>query len=77
MKRDVSELAIFDIDGPVTDPSSPRIEYAEILDRTADNGWWPGSYAVVGALPVETGELWKSLSMASAPAVRTGRNSRL
>ena len=32
----LAELAIFDIDGPVTDPSSRRIEDAEILDRTLD-----------------------------------------
>ena len=35
-RHGLAELAIFDIDGPVTDPSSRRIEDAEILDRTLD-----------------------------------------
>ena len=30
------ELAIFDIDGPVTQPESRRIEQSEILDLTLD-----------------------------------------
>ena len=34
--KDVIELAIFDIDGPVTDPQSRRIEQPEILDLTLD-----------------------------------------
>jgi hypothetical protein len=34
--KDVIELAIFDIDGPVTDPQSRRIEQFEILDLTLD-----------------------------------------
>jgi len=34
--KDVIELAIFDIDGPVTDPESRRIEQAEILDLMLD-----------------------------------------
>jgi hydroxymethylpyrimidine pyrophosphatase-like HAD family hydrolase len=34
--KDVIELAIFDIDGPVTDPQSRRIEKSEILDLTLD-----------------------------------------
>jgi hypothetical protein len=32
----LAELAIFDIDGPVTDPASRKIEYPEILDLTLD-----------------------------------------
>jgi hydroxymethylpyrimidine pyrophosphatase-like HAD family hydrolase len=36
IKEDVIELAIFDIDGPVTDPESRRIEQFEILDLTLD-----------------------------------------
>jgi len=35
-EQDLVDLAIFDIDGPVTDPSSRRIEDAEILDLTLD-----------------------------------------
>jgi hypothetical protein len=34
--KDIIELAIFDIDGPVTDPQSRRIEQFEILDLTLD-----------------------------------------
>jgi hypothetical protein len=34
--NDVIELAIFDIDGPVTDPASRKIEHPEILDLTLD-----------------------------------------
>jgi hypothetical protein len=34
--KDVIELAIFDIDGPVTDPQSRRIEQFEILDLMLD-----------------------------------------
>jgi hydroxymethylpyrimidine pyrophosphatase-like HAD family hydrolase len=34
--KDTIELAIFDIDGPVTDPESRRIEQSEILDLTLD-----------------------------------------
>ena len=34
--RNLIELAIFDIDGPVTDPQSRRIEQPEILDLTLD-----------------------------------------
>jgi len=34
--KDPTELAIFDIDGPVTDPASRKIEYPEILDLTLD-----------------------------------------
>jgi hydroxymethylpyrimidine pyrophosphatase-like HAD family hydrolase len=34
--KDVIELAIFDIDGPVTDPQSRKIEQFEILDLTLD-----------------------------------------
>ena len=34
--KDVIELAIFDIDGPVTDPQSRRIEQSEILDLMLD-----------------------------------------
>jgi hydroxymethylpyrimidine pyrophosphatase-like HAD family hydrolase len=36
MQSDSVELAIFDIDGPVTDPQSRRIEQPEILDLTLD-----------------------------------------
>src|SRR5690242_7365381 len=35
-KMDVTELAIFDIDGPVTAPVSRKIEQSEILDLTID-----------------------------------------
>lgn len=34
--KDLTELAIFDIDGPVTDPASRKIEHSEILDLTLD-----------------------------------------
>ena len=34
--KDLTELAIFDIDGPVTDPVSRKIEHSEILDLTLD-----------------------------------------
>ncbi len=36
IKKDVTELAIFDIDGPVTAPISRKIEQSEILDLTID-----------------------------------------
>jgi hypothetical protein len=36
MKKDATELAIFDIDGPVTAPVSRKIEQSEILDLTID-----------------------------------------
>jgi hypothetical protein len=36
IKNDVIELAIFDIDGPITHPESRRIEQSEILDLTLD-----------------------------------------
>jgi hypothetical protein len=36
VQNDVIELAIFDIDGPVTDPASRKIEHPEILDLTLD-----------------------------------------
>jgi hydroxymethylpyrimidine pyrophosphatase-like HAD family hydrolase len=36
IKKDVTELAIFDIDGPVTSPVSRKIEHPEILDLTLD-----------------------------------------
>jgi hypothetical protein len=34
--EDPTELAIFDIDGPVTDPASRKIEDTEVLDLTLD-----------------------------------------
>jgi hypothetical protein len=34
--EDLTELAIFDIDGPVTDPASRKVEGAEILDLMLD-----------------------------------------
>jgi DNA-binding transcriptional ArsR family regulator len=36
IKQSLIELAIFDIDGPVTDPENGRIEQVEILDLTLD-----------------------------------------
>jgi hypothetical protein len=36
VQNDAIELAIFDIDGPVTDPASRKIEHPEILDLTLD-----------------------------------------
>jgi hypothetical protein len=43
VSKGITELAIFDIDGPVTDPQSRKIEQPEILDLTlgfmADRGY--------------------------------------
>jgi hypothetical protein len=46
----------------------------EMVDDTA---WSEALWRRRVLLPLRTGELGKSLSMASAPVVKTGRNSRL